>query len=76
MRLVDEDARAREGMSNNLNGGYFRQDHELFEYNRDELQNGEFYHQKQLLKGKMIGSLANILCEVFLLCWLMIYFPS
>ena len=46
MRLVDEDARAREGMSNNLNGGYFRQDHELFEYNRDELQNGEFYHQK------------------------------
>ena len=44
MRLVDEDARARENMSNSFPAGYFRQDHELFEYNRDELVRGEYYH--------------------------------
>jgi hypothetical protein len=42
MRLIEEDARARENMSSPYSG-FFRQDQELFEYNSDELSRNEFY---------------------------------
>jgi len=76
MRLIEEDTRARESMPSNPYSGFFRQDHELFEYNSDELTRGEFYHHKQLLKSKMWGAIANIVCEVFLFTWLIAYFPQ
>ena len=75
MRLIEEDARARENLNTSFSG-FFRGDKELYEYNADELNRGEFYQHKQILKGKMLGALANILCEIFLFFWLLVYFPQ
>ena len=59
-----------------LPAGFELNDGELFEVNQNEIRNGDFSNQRKVLKNKMCSAMINILCETWLISWVIIYFKS
>lgn len=47
---------------------------ELFQYERADLENGEYRTTRELIRKKTNGAILNLLCEAFIVFWVCFYF--